>query len=66
VSAHGDYWLSPCARDPIDTYLVTLKTPRKGSHCPAAWPTGDSGQRQSPAGGLVNPLPELLGTGTCG
>jgi pimeloyl-ACP methyl ester carboxylesterase len=61
---HGDYWLSPCARDAIDTYLLTLKTPRKGTHCPAVWPTEPSVQRQSPAGGLVNPLPELLGTGT--
>ncbi|GGR42292.1 peptidase [Streptomyces aurantiogriseus] len=60
---HGDYWLSPCARDAIDTYLLTLKTPRKGAHCPAVWPTGPSAQRQSPTG-LVNPLPELLGTGT--
>ncbi|CAM5636688.1 peptidase [Streptomyces purpurascens] len=61
---HGDYWLSPCARDAIDTYLVTLKTPRDGTHCPAIWPAGPSAQRQSPSGGLVNPLPELLGTGT--
>ncbi|GAA4295413.1 alpha/beta hydrolase [Streptomyces venetus] len=63
---HGDYWLSPCARDAIDTYLVTLKTPRKGTHCPAVWPAGPSAQRKSPSGGLVNPLPELLGTGTFG
>jgi pimeloyl-ACP methyl ester carboxylesterase len=61
---HGDYWLSPCARDAIDTYLLTLKTPRKGAHCPAVWPTGPSAQKQSPSGGLVNPLPELLGTAT--
>lgn len=61
---HGDYWLSPCARDAIDTYLITLKTPRKGAHCPAVWPAGPSAQRQSPTGGLVNPLPDLLGTGT--
>ncbi|WP_329343843.1 alpha/beta hydrolase [Streptomyces sp. NBC_01352] len=63
-AGHGDYWLSPCARDAIDTYLVTLKTPRKGTHCPAVWPTGPSAQRQSPSGSLVNPLPDLLGTGT--
>ena len=48
----------------IDTYLTTLKTPRKGTHCPAVWPTAPSAQRQSPSGGLVNPLPDLLGTGT--
>lgn len=58
---HGDYWLSPCARDAIDTYLLTLKTPRKGAHCPAVWPTGPTAQRQS--GNLVNPLPTLVGTG---
>ncbi|MFI6038564.1 alpha/beta hydrolase [Streptomyces sp. NPDC051315] len=61
---HGDYWLSPCARDAIDTYLITLKAPRKGTHCPAVWPTGPSAQRQTPGDGLVNPLPELVGTGT--
>ncbi|ULR48795.1 alpha/beta hydrolase [Streptomyces deccanensis] len=63
-AGHGTYWLSPCARDAIDTYLLTLKTPRKGTHCPAVWPTGPTAQRQSPTGGLINPLPELLGTGT--
>ncbi|HEY8984455.1 MAG TPA: alpha/beta hydrolase [Streptomyces sp.] len=56
---HGDYWLSPCARDAIDTYLLTLKTPRPGTHCPAVWPTGPDARRQS--AGPVNPLPELLG-----
>ncbi len=62
---HGDYWLSPCARDAIDTYLTTLKTPRKGTHCPAVWPTATpSAEGRSPAGDLVNPLPDLLGTGT--
>ncbi|QNP68765.1 alpha/beta fold hydrolase [Streptomyces roseirectus] len=58
---HGDYWLSPCARQAIDTYLLTLKTPRPGTHCPAVWPTGPGTQRQS-ADGLVNPLPELIGS----
>ncbi|MBP5889622.1 alpha/beta hydrolase [Streptomyces scabiei] len=57
---HGDYWMSPCAQGAIDKYLLTLKTPRKGAHCPAVWPTGTAAQRQS-AGGLVNPLPGLLG-----
>lgn len=61
---HGDYWLSPCARDAIDTYLTTLKTPRKGTHCPAVWPAAPSDRRESPSGGLVNPLPDLVGTGT--
>ncbi|MGW0820796.1 alpha/beta hydrolase [Streptomyces sp. NPDC002845] len=60
---HGDYWLSPCARTAIDTYLTTLRTPPRGTHCPAVWPTAGA-QRQSPGDGLVNPLPELLGTGT--
>ncbi|QOV36928.1 alpha/beta fold hydrolase [Streptomyces ferrugineus] len=61
---HGDYWLSPCARDAIDTYLTTLKTPRENTHCPAVWPTDPATQRQSPNGDLVNPLPDLVGTGT--
>ncbi len=62
VTALSGQW-SPCARDAIDTYLTTLKTPRNGTHCPAVWPTKPSAQRQSPSGGLINPLPELLGTG---
>ncbi|MGJ5831950.1 alpha/beta hydrolase [Streptomyces ossamyceticus] len=63
---HGDYWLSPCARKAIDTYLLTLKTPRKNTHCPAIWPAAPSAQRQSPSGGLTNPLPDLLSTGRLG
>jgi pimeloyl-ACP methyl ester carboxylesterase len=63
---HGDYWLSPCARTAIDTYLLTLKTPRKNTHCPAIWPAASTAQRQSPSGGLVNPLPDLLGAGRLG
>jgi TAP-like protein len=35
---HGDYWLGPCARTAIDTYLITKKTPKRGTHCPAVWP----------------------------
>ncbi|WP_241826942.1 alpha/beta hydrolase [Streptomyces graminilatus] len=62
-AGHGDYWLSPCARAAIDKYLLTLKTPRRNTHCPAVWPTAG---RQSPTGGLTNPLPGLLGTGRQG
>ncbi|MFJ4206484.1 alpha/beta hydrolase [Streptomyces sviceus] len=61
---HGDYWRSPCARDAIDTYLVTLQAPRTGTHCPAVWPTEPTAQRKSLTGDLVDPLPGLLGTGT--
>jgi pimeloyl-ACP methyl ester carboxylesterase len=61
---HGDYWRSPCARDAIDTYLITLQTPRTGTHCSAVWPTAPSAKRKSLTGGLVDPLPDLLGTGT--
>jgi pimeloyl-ACP methyl ester carboxylesterase len=56
---HGDYWLSPCAREAIDTYLLTLKTPPKGTHCPAVFPSEDEGLRS--ASTLVNPLPQLVG-----
>ncbi|MGW0708516.1 alpha/beta hydrolase [Streptomyces sp. NPDC002643] len=38
-SGHGTYWSSPCVRGAVDTYLVTLETPRKGTHCPAVWPS---------------------------
>ena len=61
---HGDYRRSPCARDAIDTYLLTLQTPNPGTHCPAVWPTAPSAKRKSLTSGLVDPLPELLGTGT--
>lgn len=59
---HGDYWLSPCARKAIDSYLLSLDTPRRGTHCPAVWPASPT-RRLTPGDGLVNPLPELLGTG---
>ncbi|WP_228044106.1 alpha/beta hydrolase [Streptomyces ferrugineus] len=62
-AGHGTYWQSPCMRKATDTYLLTLKTPRKGARCPAIWPTAPSPQRQSPSGNLLNPLPDLLGTG---
>ncbi|SDT39973.1 alpha/beta hydrolase [Actinoplanes derwentensis] len=39
---HGTYWLSPCAQAAIDTYLVERRTPAKGSHCPAVFPTSPS------------------------
>ncbi|WP_416969532.1 alpha/beta hydrolase [Streptomyces sp. 4F14] len=59
-AGHGDYWLSPCARSAIDTYLLTLKTPRPGTHCPALWPTEPAPEERK--GALVNPLPDLIGT----
>jgi pimeloyl-ACP methyl ester carboxylesterase len=52
---HGDYWLSPCARDAIDTYLVTLGTPPRGTHCPAIFPTSEQNVRAAP-GALTSPL----------
>lgn len=51
---HGDYWLSPCARDAIDTYLLNLTTPPAGTHCPAVFPTEDESLRS--ASTLTNPL----------
>jgi hypothetical protein len=50
---HGDYWLSPCAQNAIDTYLLTLKTPPKGTHCPANFPAEQQSLRSAT---LVNPL----------
>ncbi len=58
-AGHGDYWLSPCARAAIDTYLLTLRTPPPGTHCPAVWPVEPAPERK---GALVNPLPDLVGT----
>jgi hypothetical protein len=52
---HGDYWLSPCARAAIDTYLVTRRTPPQGTHCPAVFPTAPDNRRAAP-GTLVHPL----------
>jgi pimeloyl-ACP methyl ester carboxylesterase len=51
---HGDYWLSPCARDAIDTYLLTVVTPPRGTHCPAIFPTEE--QSRQAAGTLTSPL----------
>ena len=44
---HGDYWLSPCARAAIDTYLLTRVTPPRGTHCPAIFPDGPAAQRRA-------------------
>ncbi|QUQ62787.1 alpha/beta hydrolase [Kutzneria sp. CA-103260] len=38
-TGHGDYGNSLCAHDAIDAYLLTLKLPPRGTHCPAEWPT---------------------------
>lgn len=53
-TGHGDYGNSLCARDAIDAYLVDLKLPARGTHCPAEWPT-------APTAGSVAPsaVPEL-------
>jgi pimeloyl-ACP methyl ester carboxylesterase len=56
---HGDYWLSPCARAAIDTYLLSRRTPPRGTHCPAVFPTDEASARRAPA--VVNPLPQLVG-----
>jgi pimeloyl-ACP methyl ester carboxylesterase len=45
---HGDYWLSPCAQNAIDTYLLTRATPPKGTHCPAVFPTEEQSRRAAP------------------
>ncbi|MFD5825945.1 alpha/beta hydrolase [Lentzea sp. NPDC060358] len=40
-TGHGNYLLSTCARAAIDTYLLTVRTPAPGTHCPAEWPTAE-------------------------
>jgi hypothetical protein len=59
---HGAYRLTPCGAHAIDTYLTTLKTPAEGTHCPAIWPTGETG-KQATRDGLADSLPELLNQG---
>jgi hypothetical protein len=56
--ALGDYWLSPCARAAIDTYLVTKLTPPQGTHCPAVFPTapGQPPGSAGDAGASADPL----------
>ncbi|MFJ8113545.1 alpha/beta hydrolase [Streptomyces sp. NPDC096132] len=51
-AGHGAYWQSPCTRDAVDTYLITLETPRDGTHCPAVWPTEASARLQSSPDGV--------------
>ncbi|MEV7003209.1 alpha/beta hydrolase [Streptomyces sp. NPDC093982] len=40
--AHDLSETSPCMRDAADKYLIDLTPPRKGTHCPAEWPTNSS------------------------
>jgi pimeloyl-ACP methyl ester carboxylesterase len=53
---HGTYWLSGCARNAIDAYLVDRKLPARGTHCPAVFPespvTLQSGPRSPLTPGL--------------
>ncbi|MFE9438528.1 alpha/beta hydrolase [Streptomyces sp. NPDC006602] len=63
---HPDYWLSPCARDAIDTYLSSPSSPSKGRPLPGGLADRAFPQRQSPSGDLINPLPDLVGTGPAG
>jgi pimeloyl-ACP methyl ester carboxylesterase len=35
---HGNYFLSTCSRQAIDRYLLTVRTPPQGTHCPAELP----------------------------
>lgn len=45
---HGDYYLSPCAQQAIDRYLISLATPAPGTRCPAVWPTAGTTSRTGP------------------
>ncbi|MBO3742328.1 alpha/beta hydrolase [Actinoplanes flavus] len=56
---HGTYWRSDCARAAIDTYLVELRTPAKGTHCPAVFPSSPVSAQAVPT--VVDPLPQLTG-----
>lgn len=48
-AGHGTYGLSRCSRQAIDTYLLTARTPRPGTHCPAQPPVFNAGKTRSPA-----------------
>ena len=52
---HGNYRLSPCARAAIDTYLLTGRTPARGTHCPAVFPAAEQ-HRRATAGPPIRPL----------
>ena len=54
-AGHVVYRNSPCGRELIERYLLTLDRPKAGTHCPARWPTqGASGAR---SGSVPAPLP---------
>lgn len=53
---HGVYWLSPCARGAIDTYLTNLETASLATHCPAVRPGGVRAGSSSADDGLAGPL----------
>ncbi|QWF77437.1 alpha/beta hydrolase [Amycolatopsis sp. CA-230715] len=36
---HGQYFNSRCVRDHVERYLLTTKTPDRGTRCAAVWPT---------------------------
>jgi len=45
---HRDYQRSPCARAAIDAYLIDMKMPPRGAHCPAVWPTATAAAQHAP------------------
>ncbi|GLY00655.1 alpha/beta hydrolase [Actinoplanes sp. NBRC 101535] len=51
---HGTYWLSDCARQTIDDYLLAGVLPEAGAHCPAVFPSTPLDKQQST---LTSPLP---------
>lgn len=59
---HGTYWLSPCARAAIDSYLVDRRLPAKGTHCPAVFPEAPVTLKSAPG----NPLTPGLRTVSAG
>lgn len=43
---HGDYWLSQCAQQRVDAYLLQPRAVEPGARCPAVWPAGPRARRQ--------------------
>ena len=56
-SGHGVYRLSSCAQKAIDTYLLTLEPPSRGTHCPAEPGIDEKSWKVKP----VSPLPPFGG-----
>ena len=57
-AGHGAYFRDGCAQRLIDQYLLTLRQPKPGTHCPATWPKNSGSLvRHRPGQSIQVPLP---------